>query len=213
MKILMATLLVSMSATAALKWEQQTLNVQVHPTQLTAPAVFHFSNVGKTPVSISSVKVSCGCLEPQVGKKILAPGERGELIIIFNLNNRLGPQKKSVMVKTDDGKETRLAIKTDIPKSYTVTPMLMKWAVDNPMPVKTARLTNTNPFPIQLISAVSSTEKVSVELKVIRAGFEYEVIVPRPVAGNNVRSVVRIKTEPPPGETKSKDLKLYVMAK
>lgn len=212
MKFLMAILSLSMSATAALKWEQQTLNVKVHPTQLTVPAAFQFSNVGETPVAISSVQVSCGCLEPKVGKKRIAPGERGELTIIFNLNNRTGPQEKSVLVKTDDGKKIRLTIKVDIPTSYTVAPVMMTWAVDNPKPVKTVRLTNKNPFPIQLISAISSTEKVSVELKVIRSDFEYEVIVSRPVAGNNVRSVVRIKTEPPPGETKSKDLKFYVFA-
>lgn len=212
MKLLMTILLLTTSAFASLEWEQQTLHIKVHPTQRTAAAEFRFSNTGPTPVRIVTVDASCGCLEPKVEKKSIASGEQGTLVIIFDLNNRYGPQEKTVLVRTDDGKKTTLSIKTDIPKSYTVAPMLMKWAADNRQPVKTAKLTNKNPFPIQLLSVASSNEKISPELKVIRAGFEYEVIIPRPAAGNNIRSVVRIKTEPPPGETESKDLKLYVLA-
>lgn len=212
MKFLMAILSLSMSTTAALKWEQQTVSIKVHPTQSTAAVEFKFSNTGRAPVRIVSVDASCGCLVPKVEKKSIVPGEQGELVINFDLRNRYGPQEKAVLVQTDDGKKISLSIKTDIPKSYTVAPMLMKWAADNQQPVKTVRLTNNNTFPIQLMSVMTSDDKVSAKLKVIRAGFEYELIVHRPAAGNKTRSVVRIKMEPPPGETESKDLKLYVLA-
>lgn len=212
MKILLLILWFTTCASAALKWEQQTANLKVHPTQRTVPVEFKFSNTGEAPVTIQRVDVSCGCLMPKIKNKTLAPGEQGVLTIVFYLDNRRGPQEKQVLVITDDGKEVHLTIKTDIPTSYLVEPTLMKWAVDNPMPVKKVKLTNKNPFPIQLLSAVSSNEKVPVELKAIRPGYEYELLVPRPPAGNKIRSVIRIKTEPPAGETESKDLTLYVLA-
>ncbi|MDF7801714.1 DUF1573 domain-containing protein [Pontiellaceae bacterium B1224] len=212
MKLLITILLLSMSATAALKWEQQTQHLKVHPTQLTAVAEFHGSNVGETPVTISKIEMRCGCLVPKIAKKTIDPGEQCVLPIVFDLRGRHGPQEKKVLVKTDDGNEVRLSIKTDIPTSYNVVPKLMKWTADNPVPEKTAILTNPNAFPIQLTSVVSSNESITAELKVVRAGFEYEIRVPRPVAGKNVRSVIRVKTEPFPGESESKDLKLYVMA-
>lgn len=213
MKILIAFLSLSISASAALKWEQQTVALKVHPTQLTTVAEFHYSNVGKTPVTISNVEVSCGCLEPKAERKPIGPGEQGVLSVVFNLAGRHGSQQKKAVVKTDDGKEVQLSMKVDIPTSYKVAPKLMTWSLDNLKPEKTATLKNSNPFPIKVLSVVSSNENVVPELKVIRAGFEYEIRVPRPAAGNNVRSVIRVKMEPPPGETKSKEIKLYVMAK
>ena len=43
--------------------------------------VFHFENTGDQPLTIQKVAPSCGCLAPQLPKKIYAPGERGKLVV------------------------------------------------------------------------------------------------------------------------------------
>jgi hypothetical protein len=74
-------------------------------------------------------------------------------------------------------------------------------------------LRNPNAIPIKLLSVSSSNELLPAELKTIREGFEYEVVVLRKPGAVNARAVIRIRTEPPPGLTESKSIKLYVSAR
>lgn len=195
-----------------LKWEATQVSVDVHPVQVSADAVFRFSNVGEDPVTISEVEITCGCLAPKLDKRTYIPGERGELTVRFDLRNRTGHQRKAVVVKTDGGTETTLYTETDIPKAYDMAPVMMKWATDSRAKTKTARLVNLNALPIRLKSIASSHQDLPAELKVIREGFEYEVVVTRLPTAKNARSVIRIQPDPPPGLTETKTLKLYVHA-
>ncbi|VGO21697.1 DUF1573 domain-containing protein [Pontiella sulfatireligans] len=206
-------LLAGSSAWAGLRWEASTQTLKVHPTQIEAMAVFRFSNAGDQLVTLSSVNVTCGCLAPRLDKRTYAPGESGELAVKFDLRNRTGKQHKATVVKTSDGATVSLFIDADIPKSYDIAPIMMTWAGDNPAATKTAKLTNSNKEPIKLLSVASSHKALPAELKTIREGFEYEVVVTRLPAAKNARSVVRITTEPPPGQTEAKTLKFYVHVK
>ncbi len=44
-------------------------------------AYYRFRNVGDKTVTITDLKPSCGCLNPQLQKRVYAPGERGEFEI------------------------------------------------------------------------------------------------------------------------------------
>ncbi|MGC9331576.1 MAG: DUF1573 domain-containing protein [Bacteroidales bacterium] len=59
---------------------------------------FTFTNVGGSDLVINNVKASCGCTTPSWTKKPIAPGEKGEIEIVFNSQGRQGEQKKSVIV-------------------------------------------------------------------------------------------------------------------
>lgn len=212
MKWITILFLAAMSASAELKWEATEVWLQVHAVQVHADATFSFVNEGKAPVTVTSVAVSCGCLVPTLDKKTFASGEAGEITIRFNLRGRTGPQNKATIVRTDDGKTTSLKVSVDIPKAYSIAPIMMTWGPDQSAETKTAALINAAKEPINLIAATSSNPEVEIELKTIRAGFEYEVVVKRPAPGKNLRSVIRIMPELPPGFDEAKTLKLYVHA-
>jgi len=144
-------------------------------------------------------------------KRTFAPGEKGKVEIIFDLRGRTGKQRKATVVTTSDGQEHRLVVEVDIPKTYTVAPLLVRWAKDSETKSKTARLVNQNKTSIKLLSASSPHKNLSSELRTIREGFEYEVEITCLNFDSRIRSFVSISTEPPPGQMVSKTIQVYVL--
>jgi hypothetical protein len=58
--------------------------------------MFTFTNVGKTNLIISDAKGSCGCTVPLWPRKPIAPGEEGEIEVVFNSNGKSGHVKNTV---------------------------------------------------------------------------------------------------------------------
>lgn len=63
---------------------------------------FFFKNKGKAPLTLSSVKASCGCTTPSWTQEPLAPGATGEIKVMFNSAGKMGPQHKTVTVRSND---------------------------------------------------------------------------------------------------------------
>lgn len=208
----LAAMLTATLAQAGLEWQHEEVELKVHASQAAADAVFPFTNTGKDPIQFSSLKPGCGCLAPRLSKRTCPPGESGELIVRFDLRNRTGKQRKAMVVNTDDGASVSLITVTDIPTAYTISPMLIKWAAGSSETNKMATLSNPNKEPIRLLSITSSHAGLPAELKTVREGFEYEVVVMRKSDEKNMRSVIRITTEPPAGHKGSKTLKIYAHA-
>ena len=58
--------------------------------------MFKFTNVGKSSLIISDAKGSCGCTVPLWPKEPIAPGEEGEIEVVFNSNGKSGHVKNTV---------------------------------------------------------------------------------------------------------------------
>ena len=95
------------------------------------PAVVEFSitNRSTRPVSILTVKPSCGCTTPDWTKEAIAPGATGFIKASYDPKGRPGYFNKSLMVTTDwDGTPVVLQIKGNVlnparandPTSFTV---------------------------------------------------------------------------------------------
>ncbi|MEZ5056043.1 MAG: DUF1573 domain-containing protein [Saprospiraceae bacterium] len=59
---------------------------------------FKFKNTGKVPLIISDAKSTCGCTVPKYPKEAIAPGEDGEIYIVFNTDKKEGMQDKPVFI-------------------------------------------------------------------------------------------------------------------
>ncbi len=70
---------------------------------------YKFKNTGSNPLLISNAVASCGCTVPSYPKKPIAPGEEGEIIVEFNSTNRVGQQKKNVLIYSN-GQEEAMSI-------------------------------------------------------------------------------------------------------
>ncbi|MCH7397235.1 DUF1573 domain-containing protein [Belliella sp. DSM 107340] len=59
---------------------------------------FVFENTGSAPLVISNVAVTCGCTAPNWPKTPIAPGEKGEMKVVFNSAGKMGKQNSVVRV-------------------------------------------------------------------------------------------------------------------
>lgn len=86
--------------------------------------VFKFTNTGNEALLIKNAKGSCGCTVPQWPKTPIAPGDQGEIKVVFNSKGKMGTQSKRVTITANtDPKMTYINVKGEIIKDekYTFT--------------------------------------------------------------------------------------------
>jgi hypothetical protein len=64
--------------------------------------VFKFTNTGTGTLEILQASGSCGCTVPALTKRSYAPGESGEIKVVFNPHNRRDKQHTQVTVTSND---------------------------------------------------------------------------------------------------------------
>lgn len=72
--------------------------------------VFKFVNKGKGDLHISSTKGSCSCTVPAPSKRDFAPGESGEIRVIFDPKGKSGDQMQSVTINTNDAETPLMSL-------------------------------------------------------------------------------------------------------
>ncbi len=68
-----------------------------------AEAEFVFTNTGKEPLIIQTVKPQCGCTTPFYSKEPVAPGKTGSIKAAYGTKGRVGPFNKSITVTSTAG--------------------------------------------------------------------------------------------------------------
>jgi hypothetical protein len=64
--------------------------------------VFKFKNEGNAPLILTNVQTTCGCTAPQWPRETaIAPGEMGEVKIVFNSRGKMGSQSKTITVMSN----------------------------------------------------------------------------------------------------------------
>jgi len=86
---------------------------------------FLLSNVGHEPLTITRVRVACGCTTTALSKTTLAPGESVELEASLDTSYYGGKISKSIYVESNDPENTRLTLRlTGVvtqPEPYHIT--------------------------------------------------------------------------------------------
>ena len=90
---------------------------------------FSFTNRGKSPLKILDTRTTCGCAVPELTKTEYAPGESGEITVIFNPNNRRGAQDRHVTIMTNDpvSPSIGLRVQADVQPLIEIEPMLAQF--------------------------------------------------------------------------------------
>lgn len=79
--------------------------------------VFKFKNTGNFPLTITNARGSCGCTVPKYPTTAIAPGQEGEIEVVFNSAGKQGMQQKTVtLVANTTPAETVLTIKAEVEK-------------------------------------------------------------------------------------------------
>lgn len=121
---------VSAGGAAGLRWEATTVQRETKLGEETVPLRFAFSNPESRPITVLHVNASCGCTTATLEKKTYAPGEKGQIDVVFDARNLSGVQEKTIQVFTDDSpKPTVLTVRVTIPTWAEISPRLLWWSV------------------------------------------------------------------------------------
>lgn len=81
----------------------------------TNPKTFTFTNTGEHPLIISDAKGSCGCTVPSYPREPIAPGETGEIEVIYRPGTQANQQTKTVSITANtEPATTVLRIKANV---------------------------------------------------------------------------------------------------
>lgn len=87
---------------------------------------FEFTNTGKEPLILSSVKSSCGCTVPSWPREPIMPGKKEKITVKYD-TNRIGPINKTITVMSN-AKTSPVVLK--------ITGNVVKKAEENTVPEK-----------------------------------------------------------------------------
>lgn len=77
--------------------------------------VFTFTNTGTEPLIIENAKGSCGCTVPQYPKEPVAPGETGEIEVVYKPGKQKNKQTKTVTITANtEPRTTTLTITAEV---------------------------------------------------------------------------------------------------
>lgn len=110
--LLIPILAISLSATAAIKFESKEVSFGEIESGKVVDLVFNFENTGDELLVIKNIAASCGCTATKLEKKEYKPGEKGTLPVKFYSQGYNGKVIKSITVSTNDPNNvyTRLKI-------------------------------------------------------------------------------------------------------
>ena len=186
---------------AQLKWDQPQQTLIPQPGEKVVTAIFGFTNVGQSPVTIVDVHPSCGCTTATLAKTEYAPGESGEIDAKLNFTGHVGHQEKWIYVTTNmPGTEPALlSLAVDIPPEVTIQPEFVMWRIGDPLEPKTMRVVIPDGIPTKMVAAQADNPTMQVRLQEVRAGKEWEVKVTPTSTREPVKAVVTIRSDYPTG--------------
>lgn len=92
---------------------------------------FTFTNQGSGELIVKNVKSSCGCTAALVSKSNLLKGETGEIKVKFNPGRYVGKVSKSVMVNSNDSKDSsiKLTIAGEVIEEVSAKPKQINFGI------------------------------------------------------------------------------------
>lgn len=187
---------------ASLTFEKQTVDVTVEAEADSTSITFPFDNKSGETIEIVKHASPCGCISTgfKNDRMVYPPGAKGELTVIFRVGNFYGTVQKKIMVWMKDGPEGKrppitLTTNITIPELVTVTPRTLNWKTGESNAPKSYKIAVSHEKPIRITSLTSTNNNFDTELKTLRDGMEYELVVtPRDVSGTSF-GILKIFTD------------------
>lgn len=160
-----------------------------------------FTNIGTAALEVTDVRPSCGCTVAGEWSKRVEPGRSGMISVVFNSGNFSGAIHKTVSVTCNDPAQNivMLQLKGTVWKPVDVNPT---YAIFNPTidstnsETRSVRIVNNTDESMTLQPPESTNPSFKAEVKTIREGKEFEVIVTAipPFTAGTIQSGITVKT-------------------
>src|SRR6478736_5385400 len=153
------------AASAELQWYKPVQDFQATPDKPSVEARFAFKNAGPGPVTITSLKTTCGCTTARLDKRTYQPGEQGEVVAVYKFPFQHGALRKLVLVTTDDHPKDPISLdlRVFVHEPLEVKPALVYWRSGAPVEAKSVQFVAYG-YPVQIKSVTSSNPNFTATL-------------------------------------------------
>jgi len=189
-------------AAELLAFESKTVEITVGAEADSTTITFPFENKSKETIEIAKHASPCGCMSTSFkdDRMTYPPGAKGELTAVFKVGNFYGTVEKQVMVWLKDGAEGKrlpvtLTANITIPELITITPRTLNWNTGEAIEPKSCRIVVTHEKPIRINSLSCTNNNFGTELKTVREGMEYELVVTPRDAFDTSFAILKISTD------------------
>jgi len=170
-------------AEKGLTFENKNVEIKPKADALKVTVPFRFKNDTKETYTIARWDSACSCLNARIkeGKMEYKPGEKGLILVDFELGTFSGIQEKTVMLWTKEDKAEKpsivLAVKLNIPVLFEITPKTIFWDQNGSKDPQVFKLKVKHDKPINITSHSGTSETFPYTIKTIKEGWEYELTV------------------------------------
>jgi hypothetical protein len=191
---------------AGVIWENRTAELTAAPADQRLEAHYSFRNMGDRPVKIRGFHTSCGCTAASAAKDEIAPGAKGEVTVVFDIQGRIGRFNESAEVEIEGEKDdAMLALTVVVPAILKLEPLgPLFWKDPEPLRAKEVIVRLEAGVPAATMTATSSNAKFSVLVNSLPDGRSFKLVVTPGedlrTAARPVGTVIAIKTRFPSGE-------------
>lgn len=141
-----------------------------------------YKNEGQQTLAITQVDTNCGCTIPDLPKKVLAPGESGEMTVKFDAGMIPGPFEKLVTISYN-GEPPQLELKLvgEVEPVVAVMPGIVKLGVGQSKTFQMIGTTLDTRFKIEKIETGVEGLEVKVTRKIGDNAYELTASVTKPL--------------------------------
>ncbi len=169
---------------------------------------FVFTNTGSATLEINDVRPGCGCTTAGTWDKKVEPGKTGIIPLQFNSTGFSGTVTKSATVTCNDPGQSNLVLqlKAIVWKAIDVTPTMAVFTVSSEAQTndtRTVRIVSNVEEPLELSDLQCTNSSFRAELKTVRPGKEFELLITAvpPFVENRIVTAVTLKTSMPTNPT------------
>lgn len=182
-----------------LKWEGKKFAIQARPADEKAVVTYRFRNDGDTPVTVATVRTTCGCIVAKSDKKVYAPGDTGAVTATFWFGNRSGRHVNQIWVVYggDQARQTALELDVTIPPLLKIEPLTLVWSPDDATQPKIVSVRNAYDKPVHISSVACDPALVNAKIEPVKDGHDYRITVTPVVANGPVETALTIISDFP----------------
>lgn len=207
-------------AGGGLAFEKTRVDAKVAAEAKKLSVPYTFTNTSGKDVTIARWDSACSCLNARIkgGKMTYKPGEKGEIVVDFELGSFSGHQVKTVLLWTTvdpaEKPSTVLSVGITIPEWFKVTPgTTIFWEKGAAAEARAFSILVTSGRPLHITGHSGTNANFPYRLETIREGREYRLTVtPKSTAAPAVGMIV-LRTDADTPRYKSQRVFVGVRAK
>jgi hypothetical protein len=153
----------------ALVFDQYFVNLSDLHNTARVEALYHFKNTAKTPVRITNLEPSCGCLNPKVEKREYLPGEECDFSLgVLMTREKPGPHDYFLRIDYQDPKprSVTVAFKVVVRQEVTVRPQALMFFQSGTegAPAQTIVVSDMRPKPLRVTGGTCESRLVKFQV-------------------------------------------------